>query len=230
MERPWRGSPGESHRPARRRLRNARAWRAWRPLRVRNASVHHSVGAASLRAGRDQRGRGCRCTRGPCVGVGDGGGTSGRVLVCGALYGRRLRLADLGAGEELRSFEQSRRWAWQPPPARRAGERIYLRSQGELVHKRPWPAGVPYAPMSRVDHDGLRLPLGEGAAHIRVRCDRLGKDDDDAPRSGCADAHAERGAADSRSEGRRGRRAADAPARGRGGGAVRADRSSGRVE
>ena len=82
--------------------------------------------------------------------------------VCGALYGRRLRLADLGAGEELRSFEQSRRWAWQPRPARRAGERVYLRSQGELVHKRPWPAGVPYAPMSHVDHDGLRLPLGEG--------------------------------------------------------------------
>ena len=82
--------------------------------------------------------------------------------VCGALYGRRLSLADLGAGEELRSFEQSRRWAWQPRPARKAGERIYLRSQGELVHKRPWPAGVPYAPMSSVEHDGLRLPLGEG--------------------------------------------------------------------
>ncbi len=47
-------------------------------------------------------------------------------------------------------------------PARRAGERVYLRSQGELVHKRPWPTGVPYAPMSSVDHDGLRLPLGEG--------------------------------------------------------------------
>ena len=82
--------------------------------------------------------------------------------VCGALYGRRLRLADLGAGEELRSFERSRRWAWQPRPARKAGERVYLRSQGELVHKRPWPTGVAYAPMSCVDHDGLRLPLGEG--------------------------------------------------------------------
>jgi hypothetical protein len=82
--------------------------------------------------------------------------------VCGALYGRRLRLADLGAGEELRSFERSRRWAWQPRPARKAGERVYLRSQGELVHERPWPTGVAYAPMSCVDHDGLRLPLGEG--------------------------------------------------------------------
>ena len=83
-------------------------------------------------------------------------------FVCAALCGRRLRLADLGAGEELRSFEQSRRWAWQPRPPRRRGERVYLRSQGELVHKRPWPAGVPYAPMSSVDHDSLRLPLGEG--------------------------------------------------------------------
>ena len=44
----------------------------------------------------------------------------------------------------------------------RAGERISLRSEGELVHKRPWPAGVPYAPMSSLDHDGLRLPHGKG--------------------------------------------------------------------
>jgi TraM recognition site of TraD and TraG len=79
-----------------------------------------------------------------------------------ALCGRRLRLADLGAGEELRSFEQSRRWIWQPRPARREGERVYLRSQGELVHKRPWPAEVPYAPMGGIDHDSLRLPLGAG--------------------------------------------------------------------
>lgn len=83
-------------------------------------------------------------------------------FVSAALCGRRLRLADLGAGEELRSFEQARRWIWQPRPARSDGERVYLRSQGELVHKRPWPVGVPYAPMSGVDHDSLRLPLGAG--------------------------------------------------------------------
>jgi len=83
-------------------------------------------------------------------------------FVCASLCGRRLRLADLGAGEELRSFEQARRWAWQPRPARREGERVYLRSQGELVHKRPWPTEVPYAPMSSVDHGSLRLPLGAG--------------------------------------------------------------------
>jgi Type IV secretion-system coupling protein DNA-binding domain len=84
------------------------------------------------------------------------------LTICAALYGRRLRLADLGAGEELRSFEQARRWAWQPRPVRRPGERVYLRSQGELVHERPWPEIVPYAPMSQLDHDGLRLPLGDG--------------------------------------------------------------------
>ena len=83
-------------------------------------------------------------------------------FVCASLCGRRLRLADLGAGEELRSFEQARRWVWQPRPARREGERVYLRSQGELVHKRPWPTEVPYAPMSSVDHGSLRLPLGAG--------------------------------------------------------------------
>jgi hypothetical protein len=43
-------------------------------------------------------------------------------LVAAAVYGRRLRLADLGAGEELRSFEQARRWAWEPRPVRRPGE------------------------------------------------------------------------------------------------------------
>jgi hypothetical protein len=83
-------------------------------------------------------------------------------LVAAAVCGRRLRLADLGAGEELRSHEQARRWLWQPAPARRPGERIYLRSQGELVHKRPWPTRVPFVPMSATDSDGRRLPLGEG--------------------------------------------------------------------
>ena len=82
--------------------------------------------------------------------------------VSAALCGRRLRLADLGAGEELRSYEQARPWVWQPAPARRAGERTYLRSQGELVHRRPWPEHLPYVPMSSQDLEGLRLPLGEG--------------------------------------------------------------------
>ncbi|MFZ1996536.1 MAG: type IV secretion system DNA-binding domain-containing protein [Solirubrobacteraceae bacterium] len=81
---------------------------------------------------------------------------------CAAVHGRRLRLADLGAGEELRAHEQARRWMWQPAPARRAGERISLGSQGELVHTRPWPRQVAYVPVSLVDDDRLRLPLGAG--------------------------------------------------------------------
>ena len=82
--------------------------------------------------------------------------------VASATYGRRMRLADLGAGEELRSHEQARRWLWQQAPPRRPGERTYLRSQGELVHRRPWPDHVAYVPMGHADRDGMRLPLGEG--------------------------------------------------------------------
>ncbi len=87
--------------------------------------------------------------------------------VTSATHGRRMRLADLGAGEELRSHEQARRWLWQQAPPRRPGERTYLRSQGELVHRRPWPDHVAYVPMGHADRDGTRLPLGEGQ-HIFV--------------------------------------------------------------
>src|SRR5262249_13333062 len=38
----------------------------------------------------------------------------------------------------------------------------YLRSQGEIVHRRPWPDRVAYVPMNGADHEGARLPLGEG--------------------------------------------------------------------
>ena len=79
-----------------------------------------------------------------------------------ALCGRRWRLADLGAGEELRAHERERRWIWQAAPVRRPGERIYLRSQGELVHRRPWPKHVHYVPMSENQGAASRLPLGEG--------------------------------------------------------------------
>jgi hypothetical protein len=63
-------------------------------------------------------------------------------VVTGAGVGWRWRTADLGAGEELRNHELSRRWIWKPAPTRQAGERVYLRGQGELVHDRPWPTGV----------------------------------------------------------------------------------------
>jgi hypothetical protein len=80
----------------------------------------------------------------------------------GAASGRRWRLADLGAGEELRQHELSRRWVWQPAPGRRPGERRYIASQGEIVHQRPWPDDVEYVPMTARGDRGARLPLGEG--------------------------------------------------------------------
>jgi hypothetical protein len=81
--------------------------------------------------------------------------------IAGTLAGRRWRLADLGAGEELRDHELARRWAWQPAPRRRPGERVYIRSQGEIIHERPWPASEAYVPMT-ADPAGPRLPRGEG--------------------------------------------------------------------
>jgi TraM recognition site of TraD and TraG/Type IV secretion-system coupling protein DNA-binding domain len=77
-----------------------------------------------------------------------------------SLVGRRWRLSDLGAGEELRRFEQARRWLWQPRPRRRTGERVYIATQGEIVHERAWPAGEPYVPMTR--DDAARLPRRAG--------------------------------------------------------------------
>jgi len=82
--------------------------------------------------------------------------------VAAAVAGRRWRVADLGAGEELRNHELSRRWIWQPAPVRSAGERVYLRGQGELVHDRPWPAAVAFVSMTARRERGARLPLGDG--------------------------------------------------------------------
>jgi hypothetical protein len=84
------------------------------------------------------------------------------LALAGAFSGRRWRLADLGAGEELRQHELSRRWVWQPAPGRRPGERRYIASQGEIVHRRPWPDDVEYVPMTACGDRGARLPLGEG--------------------------------------------------------------------
>src|SRR6202011_4434537 len=38
----------------------------------------------------------------------------GAPWIAAAIAGRRWRLIDLGAGEELRSHELARRWAWEP--------------------------------------------------------------------------------------------------------------------
>lgn len=84
------------------------------------------------------------------------------LVLAGAGVGWRWRSADLGAGEELRNHELSRRWVWQPSPTRTAGERAYLRGQGELVHERPWPTGVRYVSMTAAWEHGPRLPLGDG--------------------------------------------------------------------
>ncbi len=81
--------------------------------------------------------------------------------VAAALVGRRWRLADLGAGEELRQHELARRWVWQPREPRREGERTSIRSQGEIVRERPWPEGEPFVPMTR-RRDGPRLPRRHG--------------------------------------------------------------------
>lgn len=79
-----------------------------------------------------------------------------------AIGGARWRSGDLGAGEELRNHELARRWMWEPKPENGDGERLYLRSQGELVRERPWPQSVAYVSMSSLGIDGPRLPLGQG--------------------------------------------------------------------
>jgi hypothetical protein len=82
--------------------------------------------------------------------------------VAGAVTGSRWRSSDLGAGEELRNYELQRRWIWQPAPARRPGERLYLRSQGELIHERDWPEHIDYVSMTDLGPSGPRLPIGAG--------------------------------------------------------------------
>ena len=74
------GADDEPCRVARRRLRDPRAGGARRALRVDDASLLDSVGAESLRAGRNRRSRARGCARGPRVDTGDGAGASGRVL------------------------------------------------------------------------------------------------------------------------------------------------------
>jgi hypothetical protein len=83
------------------------------------------------------------------------------VTVAGSAVGRRWRLSDLGAGEELRAHEQARRWLWQPPSRRRDGERVRLVTQGQIVRERPWPTGEPHVPMT-TDQDGPRVPRRSG--------------------------------------------------------------------
>jgi len=82
--------------------------------------------------------------------------------VAGAVVGGKWRSRDLGAGEELRNHELSRRWIWQPASRLPNGDRRYLRSQGELVHERAWPGAVAFVSMTARREHGARLPLGAG--------------------------------------------------------------------
>lgn len=87
--------------------------------------------------------------------------------IAAASAGRRWRQSDLGAGEELRAHELSRRWIWEPRATLPPGERRVLKSQGELVHERGWPQSLAFVSMSAGRERGPRLPLGAGQ-HIVV--------------------------------------------------------------
>jgi hypothetical protein len=82
--------------------------------------------------------------------------------VAAASAAHRWRQSDLGAGEELRAHELSRRWIWTPRLDLPEGERRFLGSQGELVHERRWPEALGYVSMSAERERGARLPLGAG--------------------------------------------------------------------
>lgn len=81
--------------------------------------------------------------------------------VAGSAIGRRWRLSDLGAGEELRTHEQRRRWIWQPAVTRAQGERVRIVTQGQIVRERPWPTSETYVPMT-ADINGPRIPRRSG--------------------------------------------------------------------
>ena len=76
-----------------------------------------------------------------------------------ATVARRLRLAALGAGGELREHELDRRMVWQPRS--RDGARTAIATQGELVRAREWPSSEPFVPMT-----------GDGRGRIPCRAGR----------------------------------------------------------
>ena len=75
-----------------------------------------------------------------------------------AVLARRWQRSALGAGGELRTFEQRRVMAWRR--TRDPSQRVYIGGQGELVRERAWPEARPGLPMTG---DGeARVPLAEG--------------------------------------------------------------------
>ncbi len=130
--------------------------------------------------------------------------------VAAAVVGSRWRSADLGAGEELRNHELARRWIWQPAPERREGERLYLRSQGELIHERAWPEPHRLRVDDRAGRAWTAAADRRRPARRPVRRDRRGEDDHGATVDRRADARAQSSSSGARPEGRSRRRRADA--------------------
>ncbi len=83
------------------------------------------------------------------------------LTVAATVAGRRWRLSDLGAGEELRAHEQQRRWLWEPRIPRREGETVRIATQGQILRERAWPQSESFVPMT-ADPDGPRVPRQSG--------------------------------------------------------------------
>jgi len=96
------------------------------------------------------------------------------ALVMASVAGRRMRLSDLGAGDDLRRHEMARRWIWQSAPATHEDERVYIAAQGEIVRERSWPANEPYVPLT-ADKDVARAPRRSGLHVAAVGATGSGK-------------------------------------------------------
>ena len=70
----------------------------------------------------------------------------------------------------------------------RDGERLYLRSQGELVRERPWPRSLAYVSMTALGKAGAAAAAGGRTARRAVRRDRCRQDHDRAAADRRADA------------------------------------------
>ena len=81
--------------------------------------------------------------------------------IAASALGRRWRLSDLGAGEELRNHERARRWIWQSAVTRDTGETVRIATQGQIVRERAWPDNETFVPLT-ADLDGPRLPRRSG--------------------------------------------------------------------
>jgi hypothetical protein len=96
------------------------------------------------------------------------------LLIAASATGRRWRLSDLGAGEELRAHEQARRWLWQPAIPRGAGERVHIVTQGQIVRERAWPPDETFVPLTAAA-DGPRVPRRSGRHVFTVGATGSGK-------------------------------------------------------